>query len=169
MKTNLFIALVLSFFFGCTGQGPAGMTPQQQETAKKEIAEVVKVIFQNLEKKDADVLFQSYSSSSDFAFVTTDGSMIDLQEARNHHAAWFKSLSSLKVTTIKDSFIFLPGNDVICSWLGKFEMTLGSGEQVKIDRFAITFIFRKTDNQWKVIYQHSSALPPVPVQDMPAN
>jgi ketosteroid isomerase-like protein len=166
MKTNPLIALVLFFFFGCTNQISTRMTSQQQEIAKKEIGEVVKGIFQNLEKKDADALFQSYSNSSDFVFFTTDGSMVDLQEAKNHHSAWFKSLSSLTVTTTKDNFIFLPGNDVICSWLGRFEMTLGSGEQLKINKFGITFIFRKIDYTWKVIYQHSSALPPV--QDMPA-
>ena len=138
------------------------MAPQEQAPVKTEVKEAVKVIFQSLEKMDVEALFRSYSNSSDFIFFTTDGSMADYQEAKNHHAAWFKSLSSLKVTTIRDDFRFLPGNIVICGWLGKFEMTLGSGEQLKINKFGITFIFRKTDNHWKVIYQHSSALPPVP-------
>jgi len=161
MKTITFITLALFFFSLCAGQKPSLMTPLDQETAKKEIREAVRVIFQNLEKMDAEALFQSYSNSSDLIFFTTDGSMTGLLEAKNHHAAWFNSLSSLKVTIITDDFRFLPGNIVICSWLGKFEMTLGSGEQLKINKFGITFIFSKIDNQWKVIYQHSSALPPV--------
>lgn len=162
MKTILFITLALFFFSGCAKQEPLQMTPQEQETTKKEIMEVVKIIFQNLEKMNAEALFQSYSNSPDFMFLTTDGSMVGLQEAKNHHAVWFKSLSSLKVTTIKDEFRFLPGNIVICGWQGEFEMTIGSGQQLKIDKFGITFIFSKIDNQWKVIHQHSSALPPVP-------
>jgi ketosteroid isomerase-like protein len=161
MKTITSITLALFFFSVCAGQKPSQMTPLDQETAKKEIREAVRVIFQNLEKMDAEALFQSYSNSSDLIFFTTDGSKTGLQEAKNHHAAWFNSLSSLKVTTITDDFRFLPGKIVICSWLGKFEMTLGSGEQLKINKFGITFIFSKIDNQWKVIYQHSSALPPV--------
>jgi hypothetical protein len=40
-------------------------------------------------------------------------------------------------------------------------MTMKTGEKLKIDKFGITFIFTRIDNQWKVIYQHSSALPPV--------
>ena len=160
MKTITFITLAWFFFSGCASQEPVKMTPQEQETAKKEIREAVKVILQNLEKMDADALFQSYSDASTLIFFTTDGSKIGLVEAKNHHSAWFKSLSSLKVTTITDDFRFLPGNNIICSWIGKFEMTLGSGQQLKIDKFGITFIFSKIDNQWKVIYQHSSALPP---------
>jgi hypothetical protein len=92
---------------------------KSQETAMKEIREVVKVIFQSLEKMDVEAFFQSYSNSSDFIFFTTDGSMIGLQEAKNHHAAWFKSLSTLKVTPIRDEFRFLPGHIIICGWLGK--------------------------------------------------
>lgn len=161
MKTILFITLALFFLQGNAIQEPVQMTPQEQENAKKEIREAVKVIFQNLEKMDAEALFHSYSNSSDFMFFTTDGSVVGLQEARNHHAAWFKSLSALKITTITDEFRFLPGNTVICGWQGKFEMTTGSGQQLKIDKFGITFIFSKTNNDWKVIHQHSSALPPV--------
>jgi len=41
-------------------------------------------------------------------------------------------------------------------------MTLKTGEQLKIDMFGVTFVFSKIDNHWKVIYQHSSSLPPAP-------
>jgi ketosteroid isomerase-like protein len=161
MKTITFIMLVLFFSLSCAGQGSVQMTPPEQETTKKEIREAVSVIVRNLEKMDVEALFQSYSNSSDLIFFTTDGSKTGLQEARNHHAAWFKSLSSLKVTPTANDFRFLPGNIIICSWMGKFDMTLVSGEQLEISKFGITFIFSKIDNQWKVIYQHSSALPPV--------
>jgi ketosteroid isomerase-like protein len=158
MKTILFILMVL-FFFPCySNHVPVLLTPQDQDTAKKEIGAVVKSINQNLEKMDVEALFQSYSDSSDF--FTTDGSMINLQVFKNHNAAWFNSLSYLKVTTISEYYRFLPGSTVICGWMGKFEMKLKSGEQLKINQFGITYIFRKIDNKWKVIHQHSSALPP---------
>jgi ketosteroid isomerase-like protein len=158
MKTITLITLAWFFFSGCASQEPVKMTPQEQDTAKKEISAVVKLINQNLEKMDVEALFQSYSDSSDF--FTTDGSMINLQVFKNHNAAWFKSLAALKVTTSSEYYRFLPGNTVICSWIGKFEMTLKSGEQLKNNKFGITYIFRKIDNKWKVIHQHASALPP---------
>jgi len=160
MKTNYVTAMLFFSFFGFATNLTAQIAAQEQETAKKEIRESAGKIFQNLEKMDAEALFQSYSNSSDFMFFTTDGSMAGFQEAKNHHAAWFKSLYSLKVTTNKDNFRFLPGNIVIYGWIGKFEMTLGSGQQLKNDKFGITFIFNNINDQWKVIHQHSSALPP---------
>jgi ketosteroid isomerase-like protein len=158
MKTITFITLSLFFFSVCASQEPVKINPQEQVTFKKEISAVVKLINQNLEKMDVEALFQSYSDSSDF--FTTDGSMINFQVFKNHNAAWFNSLAALKVTTFSEYYRFLPGNTVICSWIGKFEMTLTSGEQLKNNKFGITFIFRKIDNKWKVIHQHASALPP---------
>lgn len=161
MKNILFITLVLFFFSGWTNQEATQMNLQEQETVKKEIREVVNIIFRSLEKMDVEALFQSYSDSTDFILFTTDGMIVDYPVVKNHHALWFKSLSSLKVTTVKDEFRFLADNIVVCGWQGKFEMTMKTGEKLKIDKFGITFIFTRIDNQWKVIYQHSSALPPV--------
>lgn len=153
----IFVLMVLFSFPGNSYPVPLRLT-QDQDTAKKEISAVVKLINQSLEKKDVEALFQLYSDSSDF--FTTDGSMINFQAFKNHNTAWLNSLTALKVTTYGEFYRFLPGNTVICSWTGKFEMTLKSGEELKIDKFGITYIFRKIDNNWKVIHQHASALPP---------
>jgi hypothetical protein len=160
MKTNLIVTLFLFILFGCAQPQPALMTPQEQEIAKKEITEAVNAIIQGLEKMDAEVLFQSYSNSLEFILFTTDGSIADYQLAKSHNAGWFKSLSSLKVVTVKQEFRFLPGNAVICAWRAMFDMTLMTGGESKMD-FAITFIFNKSENRWKVVYQQTSALPPV--------
>lgn len=161
MKMHFLILLALFIFIGCAKQEPSKMTSKQQETAKREIIDVVNEIFQSLEKMDVEALMKSYSDNYGFILLTTDASILSYQENKNHQSDWFKSLSSLKVTTIKEEFRFLPGNIVICAWQGKFEMTLKTDVHLKIDKFGVTFIFRKIDNLWKVIYQHSSSVPPV--------
>lgn len=158
MKTNLFFMLALILLFGCIKQEPTKMTLKEQETAKKEIKEVVSLIIKGLEKLDAEAAFQPYSKNNDFILFTVYGTMADYQTAKNEHAVWFSTLSSIKVTTLKEEFRFLPDNSVIYPWLGKFEMTLKTGEQVKVD-FGVTMIFRKINNQWIVIYQHTSQVP----------
>lgn len=158
MKTNLFFMLALILFFGCVKQEPTIMTSKEQETAKKEIKEVVNLIIKGLEKLDAEAAFQPYSKNNDFILFTVYGTMVDYQGAIDGHAAWFKTLTSIKVTNLKEEFKFLPDNIVIYPWLGKFEMTLMTGEQVTVD-FGVTMIFRKINNQWKVIYQQTSQVP----------
>jgi len=163
MKTNFLTMLLIFLFLGCANRLTAQMTSQEQETTKKEIKEVAGTIFMNLQNMDAEALYQSYAESPDFIQITNSGEMVDFQTAKNEHANWFMTLSSLKVTPEKEAFRFLPGNTVIYVWFGKFEMTTKKGVQLKSDKFGITFIFRKVDGKWKVIHQQASSLPPVPV------
>ncbi len=165
MKTNYLTFLLIFSFFGITTHLTAQMTAQEQKTAKKEIAEVVEDIFRDLQNMDAGALYQSYAESPDFMQITTAGEMADFQTAKKEHANWFSTLSSLKVTRTSEAFRFLPGNTVIYYWFGKFEMMTKQGVKVKMDKFGTTFIFSKKGNQWKVIFQQASSLPPVPVNE----
>lgn len=164
MKKIYLTGLLIVFLFGCATHQTEQMTSQEQETAKKEITEVAGTIFKNLQKMDAEALYQSYAESPDFIQITTAGVLADFQTAKNEHANWFKTLTSLNITRVSEAFRFLPGNKVIYYWFGKFEMTTKQGMQLKMDKFGTTFIFSKNDNQWKVIFQQASSLPPVPVQ-----
>lgn len=165
MKISLIIILALFLFVGCTKQKPIPMTQQEQENTKKEIKDAVNLITQGLEKLNAENAFQTYLNTSDFILFTVYGTMADYQEAKNEHVAWFKTLASIKVTTLKEEFRFLPDNIVIYPWLCKFEITLKTGEQLAVN-FGVTMIFRKIDNQWKVVYQQTSQVPQVQEKPM---
>jgi ketosteroid isomerase-like protein len=164
MKTRILMTLLLSFLFGCAQQ-PAQMTAQEQETAKKEIREVVNVILQSAQKLDVEAVLQPYSNSADFILINPDGSMADYQGAKNGTADFIRPLSALKFTTVNDEFRFLPNNIVICAWLGTCEMTLKTGEYSKIEKYGVSMVFRKINNNWKIIYSHESAS--TPVQEKP--
>jgi uncharacterized protein (TIGR02246 family) len=161
MKLTLAIGLALFMLSGCGKQEPARMTPQEQDAVKKEITQVIDQQIQAASKLDADALMQSYWNSPDFILLSSNGSMADYQQMKNGTAEMYKSLSALKFTTIKDEFRFLPGNVVICSWLGKCEATFKTDDRATFDSYAITFVFQKLDNQWKIIHSHESASPPI--------
>ena len=165
MKTNYLTLWLIILSFGFSLQLTAQMSAQKQEKTKKEITEVVETIFSDLQNMDAGVLYQSYAESADFMQITTAGEMADFQTAKKEHANWFSTLSSLKVTRTSEAFRFLPGNTVMYYWFGKFEMTTKQGVKVKMDKFGTTFIFNMKGNQWKVIFQQASSLPPVPVME----
>ncbi len=161
MKPVLLSLLVVLFSSGCTKQEPVPMTPQEQEVAKKEIREVSDRIVQSLNTMDLESLLRPYWNSPDFVLVNTEGSMGDYQTTKNGTVEMFNLLASLKYATVKDEFRFLPGNTVLYAWFGKSEVVFKGGQQAKIDAYAITFVFRKVDNDWKIIYAHESASPPV--------
>jgi ketosteroid isomerase-like protein len=161
MKPTLVIGLALFMLFGCGKQEPAQMTPQEQDVAKKEIGEVLNQLILSASKLDAEGLLQPYWDSPDFLLLTSAGSMLDYQGTKTGTAEMYKSLTALKFTTTKNEFRFLPGNIVICAWLGKCEATFKTEEHATIDSYASTFVFKKLDNHWKIIYSHESSAPPV--------
>ena len=161
MKPSFFLPFALFLFVVCAKASAAPMIPQGEESAKKEVKGAVNAIIQGLEKLDAEALFQSYSDSPGFILFTTDGTTADYRAAKNHHVLWFKSLSSLRVTSVSDEIRFLSDDVAVCAWRATFAMTLKTGGEPKVD-FAITFVFKKIDNHWKVVYQQTAALPPAP-------
>jgi uncharacterized protein (TIGR02246 family) len=161
MKFPLLVTLTLAFFFGCAPQEPAQMTPQGQESAKKEIREVIDRLLQAADALDAEALLSSYWNSPDFILLTTQGSMVDYQGAKAGFAGMYQVLTALKFTTFKDEFRFISENTVLCAWTGKCDATYKTGERATIETYAFTFVFKKLDDQWKVVYSHESASPPV--------
>jgi ketosteroid isomerase-like protein len=161
MKTLFLSFWIAVLFFDCTGQEPSKMNAQDQETAKIEIREIVNQIFKSANNLDLESLFKYYSDTPDFLLVHLDGSLLDFQGAKKVTGETVNALSFVNYSIIKDEFRFLPNNIIICAWNGKCEMTLKTGEKMKIEKIGITFIFKKIDNQWKVIYSHRSASPRV--------
>jgi len=160
MKPTLLIVLVLSLLSGCAKQEPAQLSPQEQDAAKKEIREASNQILTATSNLDVDALLQPYWNSPDFVFVSAQGTAVDYQTAKNGTAELFKTVSAMKYTTVKDEFRFLTANTVLYTWLGKCECVFKTGEQAKIDSYAISFVFRKMGDSWKIIYAHESASPP---------
>lgn len=93
--------------------------------------------------------------------MTTDGAMYDYQAAKKSSAEFLKSFPSARFKTVKDEFRFLSNDLVLYAWNGKCVMTLPTGIHLKIDSYAVTYLFRRIDNSWKIVFSHESASPPV--------
>jgi hypothetical protein len=157
LRTNSF--LLLSFFFIACQQQPHPMTPQEKETAQKEIAGIVDGIVRGCNQLDVQEALKPYSDSPNFVAVNTDGSVVDHEGFKTINAELFKAVSSFKFTTTKEDFRFLGDNLVLCTWIGRSEVVLKSGEHSRIPAFATTLLLSKVNNEWKIIYSHQSASP----------
>lgn len=83
---------------------------------------------------------------------------------KNAQAEAFKQLASMNFRTIKQDFTFLTKNLVICTQTGSNEFEIKSGEKMKIDPYVGTMIFKKNDNEWKIIYAHETTAMPVIIE-----
>ena len=157
MKRNIFVAALLLLFIGCTQQQSDQLTQQQKDQIKSEVKAVVDSVITKAQRLDMGATLQYYWDSPEFAIYNPDGSRSDF-EATKKMLVWFAdSVSAFKLATVREEFPIVTKDLVIYVWVGNDELTLKSGDKTKYDPDAQTFVFRKLDGKWKIVYVQESA------------
>lgn len=165
------IILILIVFGGCqnmnnstTGTESRDISSDEKGHIEKAISDRIEEIIKGAKELNVEGALMPYSDDPDFKIVNPDGSVTDFPTMRNAQAEAFKTLASLDFKTIKQDFTFLANNLVICTWTGSNEFELKSGEKMKIDPYVGTMIFKKMDNEWKIIYAHETTAQPIIIE-----
>jgi hypothetical protein len=157
MRTML-VLLIPLVLIGCRPQTHE-MTPQEKETAKREIAGILDSIVRACNQLDCQKALMPYSDSPDFMGVNTDGSVCDFDALRDNNTALFNAVSSFTFTTTKVDFHFIGDKSVLCTWIGSSEIILKTGEHVRTPTLVSTLLFSRLSDEWKITYSHQSASP----------
>jgi hypothetical protein len=148
------------FFVSCQNES-SELTPQEKEIAKKEISDIGKGVLQSIERLDIESALKPYLNAPDFLMINPDGSFADYNGFKRTGTETFKQLTSMKQTTIKEEFRFLTKTQVLYTWFGKNEIELKTGEKIKNESYIGSMLFSKINNEWKIVYAHESASPPI--------
>jgi ketosteroid isomerase-like protein len=127
---------------------------------EKEIKEIINTLIMNFEALNTDAAFNVYDDSPDFSMIASDGSCLDYKTFFNGNKNYLENCSNFKLNTIKEKIKILSNDLVLFSWIYKAEATLKTGEKNIWDKAGASFLFKKIDDNWKVIYYHESSLPP---------
>jgi hypothetical protein len=139
------------------------LSPADKEQVKREIAGRIDEIIKGCKQLNADTALNAYWDSADFVIVNTDGSVINFQTMKNTTATFFKSAKYVTYTTVKEDFKFLSKSLVMCTWTGREEYELKTGEHMKADPYVGSMLFSKIGNEWKIVYAHESSTQPVKI------
>jgi hypothetical protein len=166
LKVAFFLALIAfgscnKFNKATTDSESTVISTEEKEIIKKEISERIEEIIKGANTLDVEAAIKPYSNEADFRIVNPDATVTDFQTMKTTQVEAFKTLASMNFKTIKQDFIFLTKNTVICTWTGSNDFELKSGEKMKIDPYVGTLIFRKKNNEWKIIYAQESTAPPI--------
>jgi hypothetical protein len=52
----------------------------------------------------------------------------------------------------------------MCTWTGKNEFELKTGDKMKIEPYVGSMLFEKKNHEWKIIYAHESSAQPVKLE-----
>ena len=133
------------------------MIETEKETAKKEISSVNTSVIKGVNELNADAALKGYST--DCKGVNIDGTSFDYASLASGFSQSFGGVKSLKFTKVKEDFKFISKTFVLCTWTGTVEPELKTGERLKNDPHTASLLYSKTNNEWKIVYEHDSESP----------
>jgi hypothetical protein len=137
----------------------ASLSNAEQERVKEALRRTINSLIRGCEALDMELAFSVFSDSPDFLMMGTDGSLCNYQTYVTNNVDYLTMCSSFELTTFGEEIRILDSDTAIFSWAYGAKATLMTGEQDVIENAGATFVFRKLENEWKVVYYHESSLP----------
>jgi hypothetical protein len=136
------------------------MTEAETRTIINDIKDVFEKITEYSEKAQWDLFLSCYDSSSTFLHFSGDGQMRNFDEYKIICSEYYNALKEQKIITNHLKIHVVNTNLVVLGWAGNIIAQFKNGDTMKLNKYAITNIFKKIGNDWKVIHAHESSLPP---------
>ena len=139
------------------------LSKSEKDKIKKEVKGAFNTIIEGCETLDMDLAFKVFHNSPDFYMIGIDCSICDYQTYINNNINYLKECSSFKLTTFDEKMKLLNEDMVVYSWIYKAEAAFKNGNKDIIEKACATLLFKKINNEWKIIYYHEAALPPISI------
>lgn len=159
MKT--FLSFLCAFLIiGCTSQEPKPLTDSEKEAIKIEVKKEFTAMVDACTKVDVQTALKYYWDSPDFMGFGVDGAIIDYALFKKTNEDFFEAAQSVQFPSLKEEIKVLTNDQVIFIWQYKADIVLKAGERMTFDQVGVTFLYKKIEGAWKIVYYHESALPP---------
>jgi ketosteroid isomerase-like protein len=156
MRPGIPAMCVALLLFGTCGisQESSQLTEQKKDQIKREVKAVGDRIMARFQAMDAEGALRYYAQ--DFVGFGAKGARFNLQEYKKRNIDAFSSATAYEWTLYHLDFIVITEDTVVLFCDGKNETLMKSGDKITFDPSHYTFVFKKIEGQWKVVYHHFS-------------
>jgi hypothetical protein len=146
---------------GCGIQSPKPLTDKE----KAEIMEAVTKTAHDITDACNQINFSDFEEffmeSPEYVAVTSGGSCLNYAQYMKGEKDFFESVSTLQLTIINESTKALERTLAVYSAQLKVIAILKTGEKLTYANNVFSEIYRKIDNQWKIIFIQEAGQPPM--------
>ncbi len=157
MKTITIFAITMLVFVGCSSQQSDQLTQQQRDQIKTEVKAVNDSILAQYRRLDDRSSLQYFWDSPEFLYCRVDGSTSDFQTLKSASEWCDSAISVCKITLIHEEFPIVTKDQVVYFFTSNGQVIYKSGDGMNFDKDAQTFVYRKIDGNWKIVFMHESA------------
>ena len=102
-----------------------------------------------------------FENSEDFLAANSDGTSGDYNSVKKSNGDFFSQMISFTINSKKESIKILSKSQVLYTIFAYQIGTLKTGDTLTLENVALTLLFTKINNSWKITYLQESSLPPV--------
>jgi hypothetical protein len=135
------------------------LSQEECKLIKKEINNKISELIRGCEQLNMELAFSIFDNSDDFLMIGTDGTQVKYNNYISSNVEYLQTCEKFGLSTKNKEIRIIDRDTVIYSWSFSAEALLKSGERDTIEGAGASFIFRRKNNQWKVIYYHESSSP----------
>jgi len=150
MKTRLIYLVLLIVSFSC-GTNNKPVSDAQKEKIKGEVKEVVNTFVKGCEEVNFDMAMKPFLDSPDFAYIN-NGYAFSYKDCEDVFRPVFSTFLNQKITILDEKYSFPDNSTVLYSNHCKSLTNYKDGHAILQDPTVMLFIFKKINNEWKVIY-----------------
>ena len=137
------------------------MSEDQKRKIQEEIQPVIAQIYEAAARVDTTKLYDVFSfADGDFMYIETTGAFFDQATYKQMVRHWYGMITSEMIEKGTEKYSYIGENNVVWSYSGVLILTYKNGQQTKYKPFGMTFIFRKINNKWKVVFLQESTQEP---------
>ena len=132
---------------------------------QEEIKEIIHTLIKGCESLDIEMAFGMFSNAPEFLMMGTGGALCDYQTYLKNNIDYLSTCSSFKLTTYREEIRIIDQKTAVYAWGYGVEAILKAGEKDIIENAGASFVFKKQNGKWKVVYYHESSEPPVRIAE----
>ena len=136
------------------------MTGTESDYIVKDIKSLFYKMTEYSERAQLDFFMGYYHNAPTFLHFSSDGKMRNYEEFEKICAEYYDALKEQKIMTIQEKVNVIDRDLAVLAWTGNIAAQFKNGDTMKMNNYSITNLFKKIDEQWKIIHSHESALPP---------
>lgn len=153
--------IIIVTLLRCSDKAPSPLTDKE----KTEIIEAVTQTAHAITDACNQINFLNFKDflmeSPDYIAVTPNGSILSYNQYMKGEKDFFESVSTLQLTIINESVKVLESTLAVYSVQLKVIAILKTGEKLTYTNNVYSEIYKKIDNQWKIIFIQEAGQPPV--------
>ena len=155
---KLILTLLPIIILSCGTKTENILAENEKEIIKSELQSIMNQFIQNNEIGNMEKAIEPYSDSPEFIIISSNGQISDYNKFMVENKYYFEALKSQKFSKSEIIYTFINNETVIITWGCSAFVQMKDEQEIKIDPYTVTFIFKKANELWKVIYAHGSGI-----------